>query len=563
MIAWHAALSCRNRTPTHSWLRVWLHSLVTSCCLFAAPVWTEEIPPEKPNLQVLPAPPSPSKLEQEVADFRVFVRRVALQGADQTITDSLRVITSQFESRFLESSDMRALPIALEREFQNRGFLLATAKVPDQAVVDGTLTVQILLGRIAEITFAPDPKWTRAAYLSRVVWPDLGKTVTLEQLQDRLVMLRDTNLVDKVNAELLPNIASHQGELRLAIDEPLPFWFSATYNNYHAPTIGARRWEIQGGHRSLTGWGDAVVGRFSDTPGLKAYSISYLLPIPHSDFYASFKHAKGDSLAIDPPVFRSLNITSVSDSNAVGMGYYFARTSSSTWLLSSIFERKDSQTFLLGLPFSFLPGIENGRNKLDVIHVVIEGTRKTASRIQTGKISVSQGKAHVVATELSGAVPSQRFTVVSGQFQIAQNIDTARRLQFVGRLDLQWTNKHLLPIERFGMGGVNSVRGFRENVVLRDRGAVASGELQVRLWETDSNIQISGSFFGDAGWSQNSDGRADGLPRTISSIGIGIKCQYKNNFLGQIQIARPSRWLTERLDSQDRGIHFAIVAAWP
>ena len=40
----------------------------------------------------------------------------------------------------------------------------------------------------------------------------------------------------------------------------------------------------------------------------------------------------------------------------------------------------------------------------------------------------------------------------------------------------------LLSIERFAIGGRDTVRGYRENQLVRDSGVVASAELRIPLW---------------------------------------------------------------------------------
>ena len=58
---------------------------------------------------------------------------------------------------------------------------------------------------------------------------------------------------------------------------------------------------------------------------------------------------------------------------------------------------------------------------------------------------------------------------------------TARDLQLLFRLDIQLAADPLLPLEQVGVGGRYSVRGYRENQLVRDNALIASLESRIPL----------------------------------------------------------------------------------
>ena len=109
------------------------------------------------------------------------------------------------------------------------------------------------------------------------------------------------------------------------------------------------------------------------------------------------------------------------------------------------------------------------------------------------------------------------------------------------------------------LGGSSTVRGYRENLLLRDRAALGSLEWQVPLTPSDWKWRATGALFGDAAWSRNVYDANDSLPRQISSIGTGLIVEGPWGLSGRIYFAVPNRrWLTPNDDWQDRGIHFAL-----
>ncbi len=60
-----------------------------------------------------------------------------------------------------------------------------------------------------------------------------------------------------------------------------------------------------------------------------------------------------------------------------------------------------------------------------------------------------------------------------GQFQLAHRLWDSDN-QVILRADAQLTRDPLLPIEKFAVGGANTVRGYRDNQLVRDNGLVLS-----------------------------------------------------------------------------------------
>jgi hemolysin activation/secretion protein len=121
-----------------------------------------------------------------------------------------------------------------------------------------------------------------------------------------------------------------------------------------------------------------------------------------------------------------------------------------------------------------------------------------------------------------------------------------------------------VPLEQFGLGGQETVRGYRQDILLTDNGVLASAEVRIPVLRLpqleDSIVQLAP--FVDIGAAWNNSGRPDPDPNVLASIGLGLQWQ-----LGDI--------LTLRLDygiplvsisSSDRtwqesGFYFSIIAS--
>src|SRR5262249_50682184 len=67
----------------------------------------------------------------------------------------------------------------------------------------------------------------------------------------------------------------------------------------------------------------------------------------------------------------------------------------------------------------------------------------------------------------------------------------------------QFAHDPLLSPEQFGIGGANTVRGYRENQIVRDSGVVTSAEFQYAVLTSksgDPTLQLAPFFDFGAGW---------------------------------------------------------------
>jgi hemolysin activation/secretion protein len=91
----------------------------------------------------------------------------------------------------------------------------------------------------------------------------------------------------------------------------------------------------------------------------------------------------------------------------------------------------------------------------------------------------------------------------------------------------QWSSARLLPIEQFGLGGEDSVRGYDDRVVNGDDGISAQLELRTPSRHLLDGIpdQTQALIFVDAGRDWQHDLQLGGTENTLVSAGPGLRVQ--------------------------------------
>jgi hemolysin activation/secretion protein len=127
---------------------------------------------------------------------------------------------------------------------------------------------------------------------------------------------------------------------------------------------------------------------------------------------------------------------------------------------------------------------------------------------------------------------------------------------------VQVADRPLLSLEQFGLGGFDSVRGYRQDRILTDNGVYGSIEARVpifRIREIQSLAQITPFLDWGTGW--NSGNRTTPSQSTLLSMGLGLRWQFSNVVTARLDWGIPLISKDQSNNSlQESGILFSITS---
>ncbi len=510
-----------------------------------------------------PLPPVP-KQHTLASQMEVRVKRIQFEGNNVFTDTELGVIAASYEGRTITSQELQELRLAITQQYIDHGYINSGATIPDQKVADGIIVIQIVEGHLNEIQITGNNRLNESYIGDRL---RLGNETILniDVLQDRIQILQQDRLIDRVNVELTPGLHRGQSTLKVNVEESKPYEFGISYNNQRAPSIGGEQAEIYAGAYNLTGYGDSLTGRFRLTDGFNDGNVSYSIPFTSYGSKISAYFDRSDT-QISQATFSQLNIRSATETFGISVSHPFYHSPQSEFIGELIFEKREAKTFLFGQPFSFVPGPQNGISDVSVVRLAQQWANHSPNSVIAIRSIFSVGLDTWNATNNGGNLPDGQFFAWRGQFQWIRRLANNGTL-FLFRTEAQLAADSLLPLEKFAVGGATTVRGYRQNLLVRDNGVVASVELRVPVFRLpipyisqgleDGTVQIA-TFF-DFGWSRNTD-TATIEPTTISSPGIGLRWDPHSKFHTELYwgIALRNVDIGNDHDIQDSGIHFLI-----
>ena len=531
------------------------------------PLLEERPSPTLPPPQILPTlPPLPERKAVHLPLRKVFISEIKVAGATVFLTEELDEVTAPYVNRELAAEDLEELRRSLTLYYVNKGYVNSGAIIPDQTVADGVIEFRIIEGELTDIE-VEGTKWFRAGYIKDRLALGAGPPLNIIPLQQRLQIMQQDPRIERVNAELKPGVKPGESFLNLWIEEKIPYNAWLRFNNYQSPTVGAERGQVIIEHRNLTGHGDILSLDYGRSDGIDPQiDVSYSFPFTARDTTLTLQYRRNDFNVVEEP-FEPLDVESESEIFSVTLRHPFYRTINQEFALTLSGEYLDNETYLLGEKFSFSPGAREGKSTVTALRFSQEWTYRAPAQVVAVRSRFSLGLDALGSTTNHSDIPDSQFFSWMGQFQWARRFKF-RDMQMIFRTDVQLANDPLLPLEQIAVGGRYSVRGYRENQMVRDNGLITSLELRIPLiydkpWA--DSIQIAP--FVDFGRAWNKDISTPD-PKNITSIGLGLRwaatlpppLQLKTQL--EIYWGYPFRDIeTSRWDLQDEGLHLQLTVA--
>lgn len=508
---------------------------------------------------------------------RFTLTAVVLRGSTVLTDGDVAEVVRPYLNRQVGPADLQALRQRLTLLYVQRGHVNSGVLLPDQVVQDGEVILVAVEGELSEVV-VEDAGAIDAGLVARVFRNEVQVPLAIQDLENGIRRLELNPLVRRVEARLLPGDGAGQGRLAVRVDEAPPIRVVAEFDNHEAPSIGSTGPSLSVQHLDLTGNRDTLWASVSATGGSRDGYLVYRLPVWDDRVELGAYYERSSTEIVERP-FDDLDIEGDLESFGISADYRVVdRLGRRVSVLSGI-DHSSSETELLGEPFSFSLGARRGESTSTSVRVGLEWIERWHDRLLAVRTSVRRGVDWLDATTIpSGApkrqletgaeIPDSRFTVILTQAQWANRVAFLNS-QLVVNAAWQEALDPLLSVDKFAIGGSSTVRGFRENALLRDNGLYANLEWRVPVFrDTDwSSWQWTLVPFVDYGRAWDEDHNlTTSDPSTLSSVGLGVTATpfaggYLELFYGH-RLSDDDYVAGEEHDLQDDGIHFAFSYQW-
>jgi hemolysin activation/secretion protein len=536
----------------------------------------EDIPPlpEQPPVipppeELIPSPPqAPEVPQQQLPDElsqTITVERFDVVGSTVFSAEELAKATEKFTDKPITFAELLQASEVITQLYRDKGYITSGAFIPaDQTfkAKDSVVKIQVVEGRLESIPITGlrrlNPNYVRSRLEVATEQP-----LNVNQLLQALQLLQLNPLIRNISAELTAGSSPGGSVLEVIVTEEKTFSVQVALDNNRSPSIGSFERQIQLNQANLLGFGDSLTVAYTNTDGSDDVEARYVFPINPYNGTLEFSYNYTNSEVIEDD-FESLDIEGTSQDFSLTVRQPIVQTPNEEFALGITASRRESEVSylesLIGerLPFPSPGSDDEGETRLSIVRFFQEWVKRNSRQVLAARSQLSFGIDAFGASTNENPYDSSFFSW-RGQAQWVRLL--APDTLLILRADAQLSDRPIVPLEQFGLGGQRTVRGYRQDLLLTDNAFLASAELRypiLRVPQVNGVLQITP--FVDYGTAWNNSEIPDPDPSNLASVGLGLLWQ-SNELTARFDWGIPlvSVDFDDEDSLQEQGLYFSIV----
>lgn len=523
-------------------------------------------PDKTPELEI---PAVPDRPLSEDEGPRLVVNRFQLQGVEdipgtgisqQQLSARLEEIRRQQPQGFT-IGELQGIANEITRFYRQNGLILALAFVPQQDIVDGTVTISVLPGELGQVAAVNNTRYSDKL-VQRPVAGLVGEPVRLETIESALLRINDIPGLDAAGV-FRPGAEVGETELLINTREETPFEYTLIADDYGVETTGEQRLIANITANNPLGIGDklSITALQTFDPEDSTYgAINYESLLWRADLLAGISYSLNDYA-----ISQSLGIIDTEGETEIVSVYgKYVHTRTRRLNITAVLDISSKRAEIDFTEFDTSFG--EGEDKLTVVSAGIDAD--SVDSWMGGGINELNMFYHVGIADFLGSMDkngdgeSLRFEDLNATQRIGGDFQKLsfdlKRLQLIDpsnvllvRLEGQFSDDILSSIEQFSMGGPYSVRAYPVAEYLRDKGVFASAEWIINAPGFSDKRAFNGRSWGEVltvslfadyaiGRSNNELLAGQKREQDISGIGIGVELRPTDSSYFKFQAAKPT-----------------------
>ncbi len=470
----------------------------------------------------------------------VYINSVEVAPSSILSKDEVNNVVKQLVGKNVFISDIQKAIDEINNLYAQKGFVTAKAFLPEQTVQNGHIYIELVESKIGNIT-VQENRWTKSKYITDRLPQKEGQLFDIVELEKDILDFNRYNEGVRLSANLKAGEENGTTDIEITADEKLPFHLVGIMDNAGRYQTGRLRGGAMIYADSLFGVRDRLsIGSYFAGGAISPFA-DYNIPVNKKDGRVGFMYSSTFAKIKYGP-YEPLDLKSKSYIYSLYYSQPLVRKPGFELKSYAALNYKRARTSL----FDDMIGL--GLDEITSADVALNMRKDT----KYGIWYLNQG--------VSYAVPI--FDSESSYVKIAGG---AVRLHdfshgIIGQLRTNYqvipNNKHIPYLDQFQTGGLATVRGYQEGILMGKNGYFASGELMFPILPREIKGHaflgryVKGAVFADhAGvFPTASEDYYDGS-YFLASIGMGLRVQLPGDLSARLYWGYPlinNRYETDR-----------------
>lgn len=463
---------------------------------------------------------------------RFEIKNYQVEGNTVIAGDELKSILAPFAGKEKDFGTVQEAHETLEKAYRSRGFYMVVVTLPEQEINTGVVRLKVTENRIGKINIEGNRFFDQKNIRDSLPELRQGETPNLDAVSLSL-KLANENPAKKVNLQLLKSDKEREVDAKIEVKDERPWKIGISADNTGDQQTGTARLGILLRHANVFNRDHLLTLQYITAPEkidkVGIYSIGYRVP-----FYSL-----GSSIDL-------IGAYSNVDSGTISAASYDMNVSGKGSILGIRYNQNLTRigsyehNLILGLDYRsydndiYLQGIQLGNDvTVHPLSLTYAGTLTTDARVTVCFYLTNVQNLPGIwdnrdtSSDFENARAGARRDYNIFRYGANLSYVTGGDWKVRALVNGQYTNDPLVPGEQFGLGGANSVRGFREREIANDRGYSASAEIYTpdlsKLFGIKA-VQSRALVFYDTGYvSRLSPLPGETASTEIASVGPGLR----------------------------------------
>ena len=480
----------------------------------------------------------------EVEAQRIKLQKLVFDPSTVLTKAELDAIAANYVGKDVTVKDLYAVVEKVNDLYAKKGYVTCRAFLLRQTITDGSVKITLVEGKTGAVTIKGN-KYTKKKYIiNRIQLPE-GEIANINVLNKDMLRFNATN---DMQLRIVMKAGSKPGttDYELQAYEPQQYSTSVFVDNAGSYSSGQVREGMFYSIKSLTGVRDNFTIGAVRSKGTKAVSTSYSRPIGRSGTKLNVQYST-NSVRVVKGETADLGVKAHANSVGIGIVQPLVVNDKTRSELSFDLSRQNSKTdFLTNSPFRLQ--YLNDTTKEMALGFAMTNYGKSHLFYQKHSLIYGRGE----ADNLSG-YENDNYVLYKGTGYYQKAYQHGQAISV--RAEAQWSANDGIPSARdFYIGGMYSVRGYKENYLGSESGFLISAEFSNPL--NDKRTVNAFAFFDYAKLYGEVMSTRD--ERILSSIGFGVKANLSKNIYSAVTVGFPLRRNME-IDKPSRArAHFTL-----
>lgn len=395
----------------------------------------------------------------EYATKGVYIENIKVSPSEILTTEEISDIIEPHTGQNLTFDAIKKIVDEINNLYLEKGYVTARAYVPEQTIDNETLYIELVEGKIGNVTVTNN-KWTRDSYIEDRISGQKGDVFDIVQLEEDVLNFNRYTTGVELSANLKPGEETlGTTDIELHAREKIPFHITGIFDNAGRDTIGKLRGGVMVQHDSLFGFRDKLsAGMYASHHSITPFA-DYNIPVNKKDGRVGFMFSSSNA-RIRNGNYSMFNIKSQSYVYSLYFNQPIIRKPYMELASFSALNYKQATTTFDGYDL-YTDKITSAQTGLNFRYDTKKGIWYMNQNVYYA-FPIFKDNSNYLKLE-GGLVRLHDFGHgIVGQF----------------RANYQWIPQDVIPyIDQYQGGGLSSVRGYSEGLLIGKTGYFVSTEL--------------------------------------------------------------------------------------